>query len=52
MPDHTDAPDSKSHPRVDNTDLFVFQKPRDSTKSIFVLNVNPEDPRGAEAEGR
>ena len=39
MSDHTDAPDSKSQPRVDITDLFAFQKPGDSSKSIFILNV-------------
>jgi Domain of unknown function (DUF4331) len=47
MSDHTDAPDSKSHPQVDVTDLFAFQKPGDSTKSIFILNVNPQAPTQA-----
>jgi hypothetical protein len=42
MSDHTDAPDSKSHPQVDITDLFAFQKPGDPIRSIFILNVNPE----------
>ena len=47
MSDHTDAPDSKSHPQVDITDLFAFQKPGDPTRSIFILNVNPQAPTQA-----
>lgn len=29
-------------PRTDITDLFVFQKPGEPSKSILILNVNPE----------
>src|ERR671939_1010578 len=47
MSDHTDAPDSKSHPQVDITDLFAFQKLEDPTKSILILNVNPRAPEQA-----
>lgn len=47
MSDHTDAPNSKSHPQVDITDLFAFQKPGNPTKSIFILNVNPQAPTQA-----
>jgi hypothetical protein len=43
---HNDAPDLD--PRTDITDLFVFQKPGDPTRSILILNVYPEAPdRGA-----
>ena len=38
MADHSDAID----PRTDITDLFVFQSPGDSDRSVFVLNVFPE----------
>src|SRR5947208_2291431 len=44
MSDHTDAPTSKSHPQVDITDLFAFQKPGNPDRSIFILNVNPQGP--------
>jgi len=44
MSDHTDAPNSKSHPQVDITDLFAFKKPGDVTKSVLILNVNPQAP--------
>ncbi|HEX5148064.1 MAG TPA: DUF4331 family protein [Candidatus Limnocylindrales bacterium] len=37
MADHSDAID----PRTDITDLFVFQSPGDSDRSVFVLNVFP-----------
>ena len=37
---HNDAPDLD--PRTDITDLFVFQKPGEPSKSILILNVNPE----------
>ena len=37
MADHSDAID----PRTDITDLFVFQSPGDSARSVFVLNVFP-----------
>jgi hypothetical protein len=42
---HNDAPNLD--PRTDITDLFVFQKPGDPTKSILILNVNPEAPTRA-----
>ena len=44
---HNDAPNLD--PRTDITDLFVFQKPNDPTKSILILNVNPEAPTHASA---
>ena len=37
---HNDAPDLD--PRTDIADLYVFQKPTDASKSILILNVNPE----------
>lgn len=37
MADHSDATD----PRTDITDLFVFQSPGDSGRSVLVLNVFP-----------
>jgi hypothetical protein len=43
---HNDAPNLD--PRTDITDLFVFQKPGDPTKSILILNVNPEAPTHAQ----
>jgi hypothetical protein len=42
---HNDAPNLD--PRTDITDLYVFQNPGDSTKSILILNVNPEAPTRA-----
>jgi len=44
---HNDAPDLD--PRTDITDLYVFQKPGDPSKSILILNVNPEAPTRANA---
>ena len=44
---HNDAPDLD--PRTDITDLFVFHGVGDPTKSIFILNVNPEAPSHATA---
>ncbi len=44
---HNDAPNLD--PRTDITDLYVFQKPGDPTKSILILNVNPEAPTHANA---
>jgi hypothetical protein len=41
MADHFDA---VADPRHDITDLYVFQKPGDPTKSILILNVNPAAP--------
>ena len=43
MADHGDAPE----PATDITDLYIFQKPGDPTKSIFVMNVNPDAPNQA-----
>jgi hypothetical protein len=42
---HNDAPNLD--PRTDITDLYVFQKPGDISKSILILNVNPEAPTHA-----
>ena len=42
---HNDAPNLD--PRTDITDLYIFQKPGDPTKSILILNVNPEAPTHA-----
>ncbi|HEU0295892.1 MAG TPA: DUF4331 family protein [Anaerolineales bacterium] len=44
---HNDAPNLD--PRTDITDLFAFQNPQDVTRSILILNVNPEAPTRAEA---
>jgi hypothetical protein len=44
---HNDAPNLD--PRTDITDLFVFQNPQDPSRSILILNVNPEAPTRAEA---
>jgi hypothetical protein len=43
---HNDAPNLD--PRSDITDLYVFQKPGDPTRSILILNVNPEAPTRAD----
>ncbi len=43
---HNDTPDLD--PRTDITDLYVFQKPGDPTKSILILDVNPEAPTRAD----
>ncbi len=43
---HNDAPNLD--PRTDITDLFVFQNPQDPTRSILILNVNPEAPTRAD----
>jgi hypothetical protein len=42
---HNDAPNLD--PRTDITDIYVFQKPGDISKSILILNVNPEAPTHA-----
>ena len=42
---HNDAPDLD--PRTDITDLYIFQNPGDPTKSILILDVNPEAPTHA-----
>jgi hypothetical protein len=44
---HNDVPDLD--PRTDITDLYVFQNPDDPTRSILILNVNPEAPTRAKA---
>jgi hypothetical protein len=40
---HSTVPD----PQLDITDLYVFQKPGDATKTILIVNVNPFAPTGA-----
>ncbi len=50
MADHLDAPGLNSpamDARVDITDIYVFQKPGDRSKSVLVLNVNPLAPSHA-----
>ncbi len=42
---HNDAPNL--NPRTDITDLYIFQNPGDPTKSILILDVNPEAPTHA-----
>ena len=42
---HNDTPDLD--PRTDIADLYVFQKPTNPSKSILILNVNPEARAGA-----
>src|SRR5215467_3693034 len=47
MADHLDAPGLMSpdnKPKTDITDIYAFQKPGDSDKSILILNVNPLAP--------
>ncbi|MGE5251540.1 MAG: DUF4331 family protein, partial [Bacteroidota bacterium] len=44
---HNDAPNLD--PRTDITDLYVFQNPGDPSRSILILNVNPEAPTHANA---
>ena len=44
---HNDAPNLD--PRTDITDLYIFQNPGDPTRSILILNVNPEAPTRANA---
>jgi hypothetical protein len=47
MADHLDAPGLKApgmDARIDITDVYAFQKPGDSSKSILVMNVNPLAP--------
>ena len=43
MSHHMDTPE----PQTNITDMYVFQKPGDPTKTIFILNVNPDAPRQA-----
>ncbi len=52
MADHLDAPNLTSpggDARLDITDIYAFQKPRDAKKSILMLNVNPLAPTLAKA---
>jgi hypothetical protein len=47
MADHLDAPGFKSpnmDARVDICDIYALNKPEDSSKSVFVLDVNPIAP--------
>ena len=44
---HNDAPNLD--PRTDITDLYIFQNPDDPTRSILILDVNPEAPTHANA---
>jgi uncharacterized protein DUF4331 len=43
MSHHMDTPE----PQTNITDMYMFQKPGDPTKTIFILNVNPDAPRQA-----
>jgi len=52
MADHLDAPGLTSpdgDSRVDITDIYAFQKPGDSDKSILAFNVNPIAPTFADS---
>lgn len=52
MSDHLDAPDLQSphmDARVDICDIYVFQQPDDTDRSVLVFNVNPFAPRYADA---
>jgi uncharacterized protein DUF4331 len=52
MADHLDAPGLKPpnmDARVDICDVYAFQKPEDTNKSILVLNVNPVAPTYADS---
>ncbi|HEX5418352.1 MAG TPA: DUF4331 family protein [Chloroflexota bacterium] len=47
MADHLDAPGLQSpnmKAQIDITDIYAFQKPGDTNKSILILNVNPLAP--------
>ncbi|HEX8993043.1 MAG TPA: DUF4331 family protein [Anaerolineales bacterium] len=46
MADHFDA---VQDPRHDITDLYIFQKPGDSSRSVLILDVNPAAPSLATA---
>ncbi len=43
MSDHMDSPD----PKNDICDLYIFAKPTDPTRTVLVLDVNPEAPKHA-----
>src|SRR5713226_9517696 len=52
MADHLDAPGLMSpnmDARIDITDIFAFQAPEDSSRSVLILNVNPLAPTLAAA---
>ncbi|GAC1651349.1 MAG: hypothetical protein NVS4B12_22040 [Ktedonobacteraceae bacterium] len=52
MADHLDAPGLMSpnaDPRLDITDHYAFQKPRDADKTILIFNVNPLAPTLADS---
>jgi len=52
MADHLDAPGLQSpnlDARVDITDIYIFQKPGDASRSVLVLNVNPLAPTLADS---
>ncbi len=52
MSDHLDAPGMKSpnmDARVDICDIYAFQNPEDSGRSVLVLNVNPLAPTLADS---
>jgi hypothetical protein len=52
MADHFDAPGLKPpnmDARVDICDIYAFQKPEDTNKSILVINVNPVTPTYADS---
>jgi hypothetical protein len=36
-----------AHPQTDITDFYIFQKPGDSSKTIVIVNVNPDAPTKA-----
>src|SRR5215467_5311656 len=52
MSDHLDAPGLKPpnmDARIDICDIYAFQKPKDTNKSILLLNVNPVAPTYADS---
>jgi hypothetical protein len=52
MSDHFDAPGLNSpnmDARVDICDIFAFQSPKDKSRSVFVIDVNPLAPTRADS---
>lgn len=52
MSDHYDAPGGNSpnmDARVDICDLFAFQSPKDASRSVFIITVNPQEPMNADS---
>ena len=52
MSDHLDAPGMKppnSDASVDICDIYAFQKPKDASRSVLVINVNPLAPTMADS---